>query len=453
MNKRIEITWTISIIAMVCIVVFQVFWLYNLFQFQRSEYERSVNKILKEAVEQGVDLFVNDQMLSSRLSAISVSQNRKELWIVLDGEKDTINYDGDYNYVTLINRCCYDIVSVNSGKNIRRLDSICAENLRAKGINEKYILELIDLNRGVVLETTENEHAHVNKYIESSILTLGLTSNHGLIAYFDIPYRYFFVQMGGILIASILVMLILTWCFIYQIRTILMQKQLSEMREDFVYSMVHEIKGPLAFVLNALKMFHMRSVDGLSDNQKKLLDGIGMKVKSLSNLSEKMLVSGKNGKSLMLIPEELNLKTELEQIVYEYSMDHRSPDIHLDYACEEEMIRADRVHFPNVIRNLVDNAIKYSSDKPDITIRCRLVNGTFEVSVADKGRGIPKEYLNKIFESFYRIPNPKGNEIHGFGVGLSYVKQVIKSHGGKVLVESEVGKGSRFTIVMPDIKK
>ncbi|WP_294142162.1 ATP-binding protein [uncultured Sanguibacteroides sp.] len=453
MNKRIEITWTISIIAMVCIVVFQVFWLYNLFQFQRSEYERSVNKILKEAVEQGVDLFVNDQMLSSRLSAISVSQNRKELWIVLDGEKDTINYDGDYNYVTLINRCCYDIVSVNSGKNIRRLDSICAENLRAKGINEKYILELIDLNRGVVLETTENEHAHVNKYIESSILTLGLTSNHGLIAYFDIPYRYFFVQMGGILIASILVMLILTWCFIYQIRTILMQKQLSEMREDFVYSMVHEIKGPLAFVLNALKMFHMRSVDGLSDNQKKLLDGIGMKVKSLSNLSEKMLVSGKNGKSLMLIPEELNLKAELEQIVYEYSMDHRSPDIHLDYACEEEMIRADRVHFPNVIRNLVDNAIKYSSDKPDITIRCRLVNGTFEVSVADKGRGIPKEYLNKIFESFYRIPNPKGNEIHGFGVGLSYVKQVIKSHGGKVLVESEVGKGSRFTIVMPDIKK
>lgn len=81
------------------------------------------------------------------------------------------------------------------------------------------------------------------------------------------------------------------------------------------------------------------------------------------------------------------------------------------------------------------------------------MNGTFEISVADKGRGIPKEYLNKIFESFYRIPNPKGNEVHGFGVGLSYVKQVVKSHGGKVLVESEVGKGSTFTIVMPDIGK
>lgn len=453
MNKRIEITWTISIIAMVCIVVFQVFWLYNLFQFQRSEYERSVNKILKEAIEQGVDLFVNDQMVSSRLSAISVSQDRKELWIVLDGKKDTINYDGDYNYVTLINRCCYDIVSVNSAENIRRLDSICTVNLREEGIDEKYILELIDMDGGVVLETTENEHSRVNKYIESSILTLGLTCNHGLIAYFDIPYKYFFVQMGGVLFASIVIMLILTWCFVYQIRTILMQKQLSEMREDFVYSMVHEIKGPLAFVLNALKMFHMWNVDGLSDNQKKLLDGIGIKVKSLSNLSEKMLVSGKNGKSLMLIPEELNLKNELEQIVYEYSMDHRSPDIHLDYACEREIIRADRVHFPNVIRNLVDNAIKYSSDKPDITIRCRLVNGTFEVSVADKGRGIPKEYLNEIFESFYRIPNPKGNEVHGFGVGLSYVKQVVKSHGGKVLVESEVGKGSTFTIVMPDIGK
>ncbi len=453
MNKRIEITWTISIIAMVCIVVFQVFWLYNLFQFQRSEYERSVNKILKEAIEQGVDLFVNDQMVSSRLSAISVSQDRKELWIVLDGKKDTINYDGDYNYVTLINRCCYDIVSVNSAENIRRLDSICTGNLREKGIDEKYILELIDMDGGVVLETTENEHSRVNKYIESSILTLGLTCNHGLIAYFDIPYKYFFVQMGGVLFASIVIMLILTWCFVYQIRTILMQKQLSEMREDFVYSMVHEIKGPLAFVLNALKMFHMWNVDGLSDNQKKLLDGIGIKVKSLSNLSEKMLVSGKNGKSLMLIPEELNLKNELEQIVYEYSMDHRSPDIHLDYTCEREIIRADRVHFPNVIRNLVDNAIKYSSDKPDITIRCRLVNGTFEISVADKGRGIPKEYLNKIFESFYRIPNPKGNEVHGFGVGLSYVKQVVKSHGGKVLVESEVGKGSTFTIVMPDIGK
>ena len=241
MNKRIEITWTISIIAMVCIVVFQVFWLYNLFQFQRSEYERSVNKILKEAIEQGVDLFVNDQMVSSRLSAISVSQDRKELWIVLDGKKDTINYDGDYNYVTLINRCCYDIVSVNSAENIRRLDSICTVNLREEGIDEKYILELIDMDGGVVLETTENEHSRVNKYIESSILTLGLTCNHGLIAYFDIPYKYFFVQMGGVLFASIVIMLILTWCFVYQIRTILMQKQLSEMREDFVYSLVHEI--------------------------------------------------------------------------------------------------------------------------------------------------------------------------------------------------------------------
>src|SRR5690606_25233670 len=119
---------------------------------------------------------------------------------------------------------------------------------------------------------------------------------------------------------------------------------------------------------------------------------------------------------------------------------------HLDICPELVYIHADKMHFTNVISNLVDNAIKYSNEEPDITISLTHKGGVIKISVADKGLGIKKEHLNKIFDKLYRIPTGNVHNVKGFGLGLSYVKGICDMHQWKISVHSKYAEGSTFTI-------
>ena len=336
--------------------------------------------------------------------------------------------------------------------NINMLDSVCGSIFRNNGIKDEYVLELVDTKSGDIIASTGNRALGIEKKLVSNMVELGLKSHHGVIVYFDTPYRTFFTQMTGALISSFLLLVLLVVCFIYQIKTILVQYQISKIREEFMSSMVHELKLPLSAVQNAFSGIISYGTENLKDAQRILLNAAHKRVDQLNNFVYKLLIVWKQGFKISW--NRLNLRETIDSLValFDPMLMGKNVSIKVDYQLSVDVIEADDIHFPNAISNLIENAIKYSGDPAKIEIECKEVDGMVVIAIKDNGIGIPEKLKEKIFERYYRIHRGRSTDVHGFGIGLSYVKQVIEAHEGVIRVESEVGVGTTFTVMIPLVK-
>jgi two-component system phosphate regulon sensor histidine kinase PhoR len=130
-------------------------------------------------------------------------------------------------------------------------------------------------------------------------------------------------------------------------------------------------------------------------------------------------------------------------------MEQHGVKLNLDLQAEETIVSADRVHLTNIIFNLMDNAIKYSKEQPEISIATSNIATALSITISDNGIGIPKDQLNKIFEKFYRVPKGDLHDVKGFGLGLSYVKNMVEMHKGSITVNSKIEEGTEFSINLP----
>ena len=241
-------------------------------------------------------------------------------------------------------------------------------------------------------------------------------------------------QMAGILTTSLVILLILGFSFWYLIRTILRQKTLEEMKSDFTNNITHELKTPIAVAYaatDALLNFHQ--ADDPSKRERYL------------RICQEQL--GRLGG----LVEQIRLADLLPSLVELHKLKADKPvHVTLDIVPENLTTTADRTHLANIVSNLLDNAVKYSRDRADITIRCRHTetNGRtwMEITVTDHGIGIAHDRLPHVFDKFYRVPTGNRHEVKGYGLGLFYVKTMVEKHGGTVEVKSEPGKGSEFTV-------
>lgn len=166
----------------------------------------------------------------------------------------------------------------------------------------------------------------------------------------------------------------------------------------------------------------------------------------------KLLIVWKQGFKISW--NRLNLRETIDSLValFDPMLMGKNVSIKVDYQLSVDVIEADDIHFPNAINNLIENAIKYSGDPAKVEVVCREVDGMIAIDVKDNGIGIPEKFREKIFERYYRIHHGRSTDVHGFGIGLSYVKQVIEAHEGVIRVESEVGVGTTFTVMIPLVK-
>jgi len=273
-----------------------------------------------------------------------------------------------------------------------------------------------------------------------------------LCVYFPDQRSSFFSSTSFLVFPSLLLTLIIIAIFIVTLQIILRQKKISQIKNDFINNMTHELKTPISTISLASQMLRDSSVS-LSKSTVDHISGVIFdESKRLSSQVEKVLqmaVFNEGKLKLKFTQIDLNKLAESVASNFEIRVSNENGELKTDLQAENPFIRGDEVHITNVFFNLLDNAVKYSNTKPMIELSTENKNGWVIVQVKDNGIGIPKENQTQIFERFYRVPTGNIHNVKGFGLGLSYVKRIIDVHNGKIKVDSTLGKGTRFRLYFP----
>lgn len=282
-----------------------------------------------------------------------------------------------------------------------------------------------------------------------------ISSSYFLILYFP-KDKLIFSSLPSIAITSALLTLIIIGIFMLTIYIIFRQKKLSEIKNDFINNMTHELKTPISTISLASQMLKDKSIPASLKNLDQISLIIENESKRLGFHVEKVLqmaIIDKGG--LQLKRKKLNIHNLLKHILMNTNLKvkDRNGSLVNDFNATDIEIYADELHISNVFANLLDNAIKYCKTNPEIEVCTKNLNGHIIVSIKDNGIGIRKENQKKIFEQFYRVPTGNLHDVKGFGLGLSYVKKIIEEHKGYIKLTSESGKGSKFDVYLPVFKQ
>lgn len=270
--------------------------------------------------------------------------------------------------------------------------------------------------------------------------------------YFPTKNKYLWSSVIPSLLMSILFTGLVLFCFGYVIYIILRQKQISEMKTDFINNMTHEFKTPIATISLAADSIGSPMILGNDEKVMRFTNIIKQENKRMLSQVEKVL------QMAMLDKKDFQLKlsaVDVHQLI-ENAAEHmnlriikRNGILRTDLKANEHIIQADSTHISNIIHNLLDNAEKYSSEEVSINVATSNKKNGIEISISDNGIGMSKDQVKNIFEKFYRAHTGNIHDVKGFGLGLSYVKAIVDAHNGTINVKSELGKGSTFSIYLP----
>lgn len=345
---------------------------------------------------------------------------------------------------------------------IEFLDSVISTELRNEDLPKEYEFMITSESGQPIVFNQKKQHVP-NHYktdlnIKKASSTILFPQNMfdeklNLYVRFPAQYRVVFKEMGSMLIVNIGLVLLIVVAFSFMFKTIITQKKLSEMKNDFINNMTHEFKTPISTISLACQALNDKDMVASGNSETTpFVKMIEDENKRLETLVERILQSAVIDRGdLKMNPELLNLNEIIHQICNhaQFRISAVGGKITRHIGGEHIMIQADRVHTTNVISNLVDNAIKYSKDAPMIDVSLTQDNGQIMIAVQDQGLGISKEHLSKIFDKLYRVPTGNVHNVKGFGLGLSYVKAIVKLNNWNIVVKSKPNHGSTFTIVIP----
>ena len=275
---------------------------------------------------------------------------------------------------------------------------------------------------------------------------------HYIHVYFPNLDGYILKNIWLLLVVSLLFLLVIIATIYYILKTIVEQKKSSEIKNDFINNMTHELKTPISTISLACEALSDPELGKIETVKNRYIGIINAENKRLGLLVEEVLQSAVLDKGdFKLIREELDLHHLIFEVIDKFSIQikEKKGQLLTELKATDSDVEVDRTHFMNVLYNLLDNALKYSKKEPILEIGTKNQGDSIIISVTDHGIGIGDENLKKVFDRLYRVPTGNIHNVKGFGLGLSYVKIITERHGGNVSVESSLGKGSTFYLEIP----
>jgi two-component system, OmpR family, phosphate regulon sensor histidine kinase PhoR len=350
---------------------------------------------------------------------------------------------------------------------IKKLSASIKRQLTRRGIDINYhygvysnktkSFVILDDNFVVTEESTQFTNTPINRSLSSSKYNINLFETDQEIPgilYINFPDRksILFKDVWPTILGSVLFTAIILFCFVYTIVVILRQKKLSEMRTDFINNMTHEFKTPIATINLAADSI----TSPMIINQPSKINRFASIIKQensrmLSQVEKVLQMALLDKKDFKLKLNTINVHEIILQAVEHANLqvEKKGGHVSAELKATRPQIIADHTHITNIIHNLLDNANKYSPEKPEIKVITENAGKGIRITVQDKGIGMTKDQRKHIFDKFYRVPTGNLHDVKGFGLGLSYVKAMVGAHKGTIEVHSELGEGSSFILDLP----
>lgn len=484
MNKlrtaRLLMTATILLI-----LAFQVYWMRKLYQEESNNFKKSADLIFREAmyrlqaqrftgdslVFKGLpedNLFMTDVISTvSQIKGDSLKQNmvismntdedgHKGSKIFYKGhEKDTV-VTVDTKGVGLppqrIERFLELNKTINDTIPIKRIDSMYTALLQKEGIDVKHRIIRTDPIKRDSGGTLSLRIDIPKGEFSTKGVPVGFLSPSFYRAEFNNPGLHILKKISMQLVLSALLIALTTISFVFIYRNLVAQRRLTSIKNEFIGNITHELKTPIATVSVAIEA--MKNFNALQspERTKEYLGIAGQELNRLSLLVDKVLrLSMFEKQQVELKYEWFNVKELVQEVMDSMQLQFQKfgATVKLESEGNDFTMMADRMHITSVVYNLLDNALKYSKDNPEIEVYITGKEQEMVLLFKDNGIGIPASYKDKIFDKFFRVPNGDKHNVKGYGLGLSYVAHIIEEHKGTIAVESEEGKGTTFIIKLP----
>ncbi|NSL89393.1 HAMP domain-containing histidine kinase [Chitinophaga sp. Mgbs1] len=458
-------------ICILGIFLFQAYWLYNSYRIRQEQFSKEINESLRQAVFSkqftdvnrrfsgfpGYNHFYRDKDSSGRMKVL-IERRIGRGTIIRNGPSpslDSLRREAPSRiYVDTLARQISEFLITNNhndSANLVKLDSIFRTELHSRQIATPYHLDTFHMDFSGYERESFRDSIRKRDRRQTSKIPFNPASNLFVQASFESPLQFILQKMMWTLLSSVILLVLTILCFMYMLRTILKQKRLSEVKNDFINNMTHELKTPIATVSAAVEA--LQNFNALNDQRKTqtYLDISKNELQRLSDLVEKVLhIAAEEKEDFELFREDVDLNEVVDNILTNHQLKAtKQLQLRYDNKIPDTTVFVDRTHLANAINNLVDNAIKYSGDPVQLYIQTSIEDRQLKIRVKDNGIGIPRTYQENIFDKFFRVPTGNLHNVKGFGLGLSYVKKIVEMHGGTIRVHSEPEKGAEFIIIIP----
>ena len=441
--------------VLVSIVVNQMLWLLSMYNMHHKEFDTYINQSAQEAAwmefSERLEIFGGIKFFSGH--------NHKDTDRYIT--KDAVTTDSTYTFtidthdVHSTNRILQFIIKDILPININRLDSIFNQYTSHKYVLKDTYFEYIDLESGSVLNSNRRSENIGVKYSQTDTITLDINNTIGIVGYVSISPNEILVKMLWQVILSAVLIVIAIIGIIYISKSFIGQWKTEKMRQASIYAMTHEFKRPIsgAMAMVSLIPFYMERNDVKKvltyaeniENELTKLNHYTNTIKLISNSDKSKINISKTDVEILSFFDSLKQRFE----IYENEEQKVEVELNISLNTHKEIMHVDLLHFSNVIDNLIENAIKYNTNPTAIVdIIISDFDDALKIVVEDNGIGISEAHQKLIFDRYYRVKRNKSKNNIGFGLGLTYVKSIIESHGGNIMVDSKLGKGSKFIIIV-----
>ncbi len=458
-------------LTLITLVVIQVYLIENALMVREAIFQRDVEDAVSKAIY-NLERIDRERMIKYRQNSLKNSRlkliNTKDSLDVYladnfisfgqDNDKSTSlqSYHPSKHLIeNMFGGVPRNMKNVENRVEQNLIDSLLKIEFRLAGLKTQYEFGIFSPRRNKIV--LHEAGKYYNELLSSPFRYLLFPSEifgqkNQLMIYFPFERQYLITRIWVLLALSVVLIFTIIFSFAYVVSTVFRQKKLSEIKNDFINNMTHEFKTPISTISLACQALGDKDIAKNQAVYESYVSIIDEENNRLSSMAERVLQSARLQKG------EIKLKSELLNIhdviidakqKVDLQIKQKGGVIYMELDASVSNIVADRVHITNIVFNLLNNANKYTPWAPIITISTRNVGSGIIVSITDNGIGISSSNQKKVFDKLYRVPTGNVHNVKGFGLGLSYVKSVVEKHQGKITIDSELSKGSTFTIYLP----